>query len=246
MIILFIYIFALFVLFSPRIIFHQHFFIHALCFSIILYFTYDLVVIQKEHMNNLETDNIYDSELNVSFSNNHTSGPKSDVLGEMMLKAFERVAQFKTNINKLKTMLTAYDGTDEQLVEMEKIFKETNGNLELLEAKLDKLNERKKELEELTNKINELEVEKKEFQNKLNKCQRDFSNSIIVISNKNTDLEKLRDMIISSVKTTAELNSTINSYQSQIPIQTDEIKNTISTCKLEYLQNKVPWLQEYI
>ena len=68
-----------------------------------MYFTYDLVLlIRKEDMRGLETEQneIYDHELNVSFSNKHTSAPKSNILGQMMIDAFDQ-EKIETNINKL-------------------------------------------------------------------------------------------------------------------------------------------------
>ena len=248
-IILFLYIFALFVLFSPSILFKTHLLLHSLCFVLIMYFTYDLVsLIQKEDMRNLEPqqNEIYDHELNVSFSNKHTSAPKSNILGQMMIDAFERVAEIKTNINKLKIMIKAYSGTDEELAEIRKLFQETTGKLKQLEEKLIKFNDMKKEIEELTNEINSLEVEKKKLQTELNKCNNEVANGQTIISNNNTTIGNIENQISSSVQLTAQLNSNISSYNSQIPGKTDDIRNKISTCALQYLQNTVSWLQEYI
>ena len=247
-IILFFYILVLFVLVSPSILFKTHLFLHSLFFVFIFNLTYDLVFIKKEYMRDLEVEKkeIYDHELNISFSNKHTSSPKSNILGQMMIDAFERVAEIKTQINKLQTMIKAYSGTDEELEEIKKLFKETEGKLKQLEEKLIKFNNMKKEVKELTNEINNLEVEKKQLQNKLNKCNHEVANSNIIISNNTTEINKLESLISSTIQKTTQLNSNISSYNSRIPSKTDEIRNKISTCALQYLQNTVSWLQEYI
>lgn len=247
-IILFFYILVLFVLVSPSILFKTHLLLHSLFFVFIFNLTYDLVFIKKEYMRDLEVEKkeIYDHELNISFSNKHTSSPKSNILGQMMIDAFERVAEIKTQINKLQTMIKAYSGTDEELEEIKKLFKETEGKLKQLEEKLIKFNNMKKEVKELTNEINNLEVEKKQLQNKLNKCNHEVANSNIIISNNTTEINKLESLISSTIQKTAQLNSNISSYNSRIPSKTDEIRNKISTCALQYLQNTVSWLQEYI
>ena len=247
-IILFFYIFALFVLFSPSILFKTHLFLHSLFFVFIFNLTYDLVFTKKEDMRDLEVEKkeIYDHELNISFSNKHTSSPKSNILGEMMIDAFERVAEIKTQIKKLQTMIKAYSGTDEELVEIQKLFKDTKDKLIQLEKKLIKFNNMKKELVILTNEINELEVEKKKLQNKLNKCNDEVANSEIIISNNNKEINRLETLISSTIQNTSRLNTNINSYNSRIPDKTDEIRDRISTCALQYLQNTVSWLQEYI
>lgn len=248
-IILFLYIFALFVLFSPSILFKTHLLLHSLSFVLIMYFTYDLVLlIRKEDMRGLETEQneIYDHELNVSFSNKHTSAPKSNILGQMMIDAFERVAEIKTNINKLKTMIKAYSGTDEELAEIKKLFQETKGKLKQVEEKLVKFNDMRKEFEELTNEINNLEVEKKQTQSKLNQCDEESTNGEITIINNNTKNEELRERLSNMIQRSAQLNSNVNLYNFKISSKIDEIRSKISTCELQYLQNSLPWIQEYI
>jgi len=248
-ILLFIYIFAIFVLLSPSILFKTHLLIHSLCFALIIYFTHNLVLLSgKENMKALKTEqsDINDHELNVSFSNNTRRSEKSNILGQMMIEAFERVAELKTNIQKLKTMIKAYSGTTEELAELKKLFYETTGKLTQLEEKLIKFNDMEKEFKDLNNNINSLEVEKKDLQNQVNKCKTEFANSEIIISDNNTKNSNLQEDISSSVTKTAELNTTINSYNSKIPSKTDEMRNKISTCALQYLKNSVSWIQEYI
>lgn len=248
-IILFLYIFALFVLFSPSILFKTHLLLHSLCFVLIMYFTYDLVLlIRKEDMRGLETEQneIYDHELNVSFSNKHTSAPKSNIIGQTLINTFERIAEIKIHIKKLQTMIKAYDGTDENLVEINKLYRETQGRLKQVEDKLVKFNDMKKEFEELTNEINNLEVKKKQTQNKLNKCDEESTNGDITITNNNTKIEELRERLSKILQISVQFNSSVNLYNFKIPSKIDEIRSKISTCELQYLQNSLPWIQEYV
>lgn len=224
---LLLYIFVLFILFSPGILFKSNYIIHSLCFSIILYLTYDLVKFSNtEPLKGIE----YDSGLNVNISNIHESSPSNNVLGELMLDAYQKVSELKQNITDLNVMLDSYKNgdTDEQLNQIIMLTIKAEGKLNLLKTKLTNLNAMNTNSDNLIIENNVLDVKKQNLTNQLNKSMSDMKNNEISITNNNSKISTLKKNKLTLNNNIKILDKVIYSYKMNIPTIENEILNHCS------------------
>lgn len=230
---LLLYIFVLFILFSPSILFKSNYIVHSLCFSIILYVTFDLVKFSnRESLKGIivEDDKKYDSELNVNISNIHESAPSNNVLGKLMLDAFQKVSELKTNITHLNAMLNSYGDSDEELKQIIQLTMETEGKLNLLKQKLVNFNAMTTNSNNLIIDNNLLEVKKLDLTNKLNKCKTDMINNEILISDNNSKILNLNKDKVTLKNNINILDKASYSYKMNIPIIEGKILEKMKNC----------------
>lgn len=223
---LLLYIFVLFILFSPSILFKSDYIIHSLCFSIILYLTYDLVKFSNTEP--LKGDNEQnDTGINVNISNIHESSTSTNVLGELMLDAYQKVSELKYNITHLNVMLDSYKNgdTDEQLNQIIMLTIEAEGKLNLLKGKLKNLNEMNTNSDNLITENNVLDVKNQNLTNQLNKSISDMRNNEISITNNNSKITTLKKKNLSLNNNIKLLDKAIYSYKMKIPMIESEILN---------------------
>ena len=219
---LLLYIFVLFILFSPGILFKSNYIVHSLCFSIILYLTYDLVKFTNtESLKGIE----YDSGLNVNISNIHESSPSNNVLGELMLDAYQKVSELKKNITDLNIMLDSYKNgdTDEQLNQIILLTIKAEGKLNLLKTKLTNLNAMNTNSDNLIIENNVLGIEKQKLTNQLNNSMSNMKNNEITITNNNSKITTLKQNKLDLNNNIKALDKAIYSYKMSIPRIENEI-----------------------
>lgn len=226
---LLLYIFVLFILFSPGILFKSNYIVHSLCFSIILYLTYDLVKFSNtEPLKGDDEKN--DSGLNVNISNIHESSPSNNVLGELMLDAYQKVSELKQNITDLNVMLDSYKNgdTDEQLNQIIMLTIKAEGKLNLLKSKLINLKAMNNNSDNLIIENNVLDVKKQNLTDQLNKRERDMKNNEISITNNNSKITTLKKHKLTLNNNIKLLDKAIYSYKMKIPMLESEILNHCS------------------
>ena len=213
----FIYIFSLYVLFTPGILFkkNNNVIINASLFAIVLYFTMDFVKQNQEYMSqNTEVDvdgfkdlvnslneEIYEKVINVNVKNEYVTNPATDNSGIIQLceEKIQEIANYKQQIEDLNTQLASYAGTRELIAS-------------------------------LKNTVSQLEEKKTELMNQLELANETIANQQSTISGKDDQIEVLDKSIIdkdgiiqTKTETIDQKNNTIGQKNNTI----DQKNNTI-------------------
>jgi chromosome segregation ATPase len=146
----FVYIFSLYVLFTPGILFkkNNNVIINALLFAIVWYITFDFVERNQEYMSqdmDVDVDGLKDlvdslnkeineKVINVDVKNEYITTPATDNSGIIQLceEKIQEIADYKQQIEDLSTQLASYAGTRELIASL----KNTVSRLEEKEAEL--------------------------------------------------------------------------------------------------------------
>ena len=146
----FVYIFSLYVLFTPGILFkkNNNVIINALLFAIVWYITFDFVERNPEYMSqdmDVDVDGLKDlvdslnkeineKVINVDVKNEYITTPATDNSGIIQLceEKIQEIADYKQQIEDLSTQLASYAGTRELIASL----KNTVSRLEEKEAEL--------------------------------------------------------------------------------------------------------------
>ena len=156
----FVYIFSLYVLFTPGVLFKRKSsfeFINALLFSIIWYFTFGFVEQNQEYMSqNVEVDvdglkdlvnslndEIHEKVINVDVKNEYITNPATDNSGivEICEEKIQEIADYKKQIEDLNAKLAYYDGTTELIASLESTIKQLEEKQEDLMNEIDLANQ---------------------------------------------------------------------------------------------------------
>lgn len=156
----FVYIFSLYVLFTPGVLFKRKSsfeFINALLFSIIWYFTFGFVEQNQEYMSpNVEVDvdglkdlvnslndEIHEKVINVDVKNEYITNPATDNSGivEICEEKIQEIADYKKQIEDLNAKLAHYDGTLELIASLESTIKQLEEKQEDLMNEIDLANQ---------------------------------------------------------------------------------------------------------
>jgi DNA repair exonuclease SbcCD ATPase subunit len=156
----FVYIFSLYVLFTPGVLFKRKSsfeFINALLFSIIWYFTFGFVEQNQEYMSpNVEVDvdglkdlvnslndEIHEKVINVDVKNEYITNPATDNSGivEICEEKIQEIADYKKQIEDLNAKLAHYDGTLELIASLESTIKQLEEKQEDLMNEIDMANQ---------------------------------------------------------------------------------------------------------
>ena len=249
---LFIYIFAIFVLFSPSILFKKINIIHAFCGSIILYFTYDIIYKNQEYMtpqlkvdvNGLQdlvnslNEEVYEKIINVDVTNEYTINPAKDnsVIVEECREKIDEIVEYKKKIEHLTEELSFYEGTRDLIVSLENTVENLEKKQDELETQLKLANDTIDiQLDTIDGKINQI----KSMDDQIIAYDGDISGNQVTIREKNTDINNLNTTIAqrnftidTKIKEINELLKKINIKKTTIKGQTDDINkknNTIAS-----------------
>ena len=150
----FIYLFSLYVLFVPGIMYkNKHMLLHALLFTIILYFTFDFVYKTRESMNsdisklhglvNTLNKEINDKIINANVTNVYNITPESDNSGivELCEQTISQIEGYKKQVEDLTEQLSQYEGTKELILSLHNTIIRLNEQQQSLETKIEYANE---------------------------------------------------------------------------------------------------------
>ena len=150
----FIYLFSLYVLFVPGIMYkNKHMLLHALLFTIILYFTFDFVYKTRESMNsdisklhglvNTLNKEINDKIINANVTNVYNITPESDNSGivELCEQTISQIEGYKKQVEDLTEQLSQYEGNKELILSLHNTIIRLNEEQESLETKIEYANE---------------------------------------------------------------------------------------------------------
>ncbi len=249
-IITFIYIFALFVLCSPGIMYNNgsFHFLSTLLFSIILYFSIDYIGNKKEYLTEnddltIETTNLFSlvnklnekldqkiNDINVEVNEKIRFTPIQDVsnITKQCLKKMQELEQYKVEVKQLKDDLASYIG----LARTKVTLKKTLNKLEEKEADLNS------QVEKLNTTIKNKDTEinnRQEIADTLQGTINDLSGNIVDL---NDDINDLVPIILQDEKDIgtqdakiSSLNTEINERKEQIISRNTEIGTIMENIK---------------
>lgn len=247
----FVYIFSLYVLFTPGILFkkNNNVIINALLFAIVWYITFDFVERNQEYMSqdmDVDVDGLKDlvdslnkeineKVINVDVKNEYITTPATDNSGIIQLceEKIQEIADYKQQIEDLSTQLASYAGTRDLIASL----KNTVSRLEEKEAEL--MNQLDLADETIANqqttivgKDDQIEVLDQSIQQKdgtiqtqtetINSKNNKISNLNSNIGQKNSQINHLNSNI-------GQKNSQINHLNNNIWQQNNEINNLNSS-----------------
>ena len=207
----FIYIFSLYVLFTPGILFKKNnsVIINALLFAIVLYFTMDFVKQNQEYMSqntgvdvdglkdlvNSLNEEIYEKVIKVDVKNEYVTNPATDNSGIVKLceEKIQDIANYKQQIEDLNTQLTSYAGTRELIAS-------------------------------LKNTVSQLEEKKAELMNQLDLANETIANQQSTIRGKDDQIEVLDESIINKDGTIQTKTETIDRKNNTIQRKNNTIQ----------------------
>lgn len=150
----FIYLFSLYVLFAPGIMYkNKHISLHALLFTIILYFTFDFVYKTRESMNsdisklnglvNTLNQEINDKVIDTNVTNVYDINPESDNSGivELCEQTISQIEGYKKQVEDLTEQVSQYEGTKELILSLHNTIIRLNQEQKSLETKIELANE---------------------------------------------------------------------------------------------------------
>ena len=234
---LFIYIFAIFVLFSPSILFKKINIIHAFCFSIILYFTYDIIYKNQEYMTpqlkvdvnglhdlvNSLNEEVYEKIINVDVTNEYTIDPAKDnsVVVEECREKIDEIVEYKKKIEHLSEELSFYEGTRDLIVSLENTVKNLEKKQDELEKQLELANDTIDiQLDTIDGKTNQI----KSIGEQITGYDGDISGNQVTIRGKNADINNLNTKLAQRNFTLDEKIKKINELLEQIKLKETTIK----------------------
>jgi chromosome segregation ATPase len=248
----FVYIFSLYVLFTPGILFkkNNNVIINALLFAIVWYITFDFVERNQEYMSqdmDVDVDGLKDlvdslnkeineKVINVDVKNEYITTPATDNSGIIQLceEKIQEIADYKQQIEDLSTQLASYAGTRELIASL----KNTVSRLEEKEAELmkqlDLANETiANQQTTIVGKDDQIEVLDQSIQQKdgtiqtqtetINSKNNKISNLNNNIGQKNSQINHLNNNIGQKNSQINHLNSNIGQLNSNIGHKNNEI-----------------------
>lgn len=242
-----VYIFALYVLLTPGILFTTIKPIHALLYSGLLFLSFDIVNVPMKEFLKKQTNNDenYHDQINVTFSNKIVPAPKDKALGNLLIESFEYVSKLEVNIKTLQTIIASYKGTQRELNELKKLVEETKNILADLQIQLEKFNAIKNKIDNLNKTINTLERKEKKLSDDFTQCQIDIQKVEQKVMDEETKRDKLNNDINNLQTKIDSLTITVNESNAKIPVLEEDIRKKIDLCNLRGISLSYPWISEY-
>ena len=235
----FVYIFSLYVLFTPGILFKKNNnIINALLFAIVWYITFDFVERNPEYMSqdmDVDVDGLKDlvdslnkeineKVINVDVKNEYITTPATDNSGIIQLceEKIQEIVDYKQQIEDLSTQLASYAGTRELIASL----KNTVSRLEEKEAELmnqlDLANETiANQKTTIVGKDNQIEVLDQSIQQKDGTIQTQTE----TINSKNNKIGQKNSQINHLNNNIGQKNNEINNLNNNIWHQNNEIND---------------------
>ena len=234
-IITFIYIFALFVLCSPGIIYNNgsFHFLSTLLFSIILYFSIDYIGNKKEYLTEnddltIETTNLFSlvnklnekldqkiNDINVEVNEKIRFTPIQDVsnITKQCLEKMQELEQYKVEVKQLKDDLASYIGLFRTKVTLKETLNKLEEKEEDLNSQIEKLNTT------IKNKDTEI-INRQNIADTLQGTINDLSGNIVTL---NDDINDLVPTILQDEKDIKKGNADIDSLKTEINERKEQI-----------------------
>ena len=249
-IITFIYIFALFVLCSPGIIYNNgsFHFLSTLLFSIILYFSIDYIGNKKEYLTEnddltIETTNLFSlvnklnekldqkiNDINVEVNEKIRFTPIQDVsnITKQCLEKMQELEQYKVEVKQLKDDLASYIGLARTKVTLKKTLNKLEEKEADLNSQIEKLNTT------IKNKDTEI-INRQNIADTLQGTINDLSGNIVTLNNEINErmpiiLQDEKDIGTQDAKISS-LNTEINERKEQIISRNTEIGTIMENIK---------------
>lgn len=231
-IITFIYIFALYVLLIPGILIKGKGFglLSSLLYSILLYFTLDIVCgIQKEPLE----QKLEDQSINVRFKNIAGDYPGyQKEMAEYLINAYADFYKIQVNIEHLKKLLNAYDGTNEQFEILQNLYHNIDVTYGRFKTRLEKYHNIEDKTIQLQDEVNVLEVQKQKLQDRYNACQVKDATSSATLFEKRILNENINKSMLNVNKNKYILNGNRIKMQGIIPQMRSNYNHMQNVCKL--------------
>jgi len=251
-IVLFIYVFSLYVLFTPGVILNKrnnHGLINAILFSIVWYITFDFVERNQECMTqgdevdvnglndlvNSLNEEVREKIINVRVNNEYVVSPASDNSGiiELCEQKIQEIAEYKQKIEDLTAKLASYAGTRELIASLKNTVSQLEEKKAELMKQLDLANEIiNNQKTTIDGKDDQLEVLDQSIQQKDGTIQTQTE----TIDSKNVNIVDLNgtingnnNTIRGQTNTINGKNNTINSLNGTINGQTNTINSLSGT-----------------
>ena len=227
----FVYIFSLYVLLSPGILFkkNNNIILNALLFSIVWYITFDFVERNQEYMSqDMDVDvdglkdlvdslnnEIHEKVINVDVKNEYINNPATDNSGIIKLceEKIQEIAEYKQQIEDLNTQLASYAGTRELIASLKTTVSQLEEKKAELMNQLDLANETiANQQTTITGKDDQIEVLDQNIQQKDGTIQTQTE----TINSKNDKISNLKNTISGNNNQINNLNDGINRKNSQI------------------------------
>ena len=227
----FVYIFSLYVLLSPGILFkkNNNIILNALLFSIVWYITFDFVERNQEFMSqDMDVDvdglkdlvdslnnEIHEKVINVDVKNEYINNPETDNSGIIKLceEKIQEIAEYKQQIEDLNTQLASYAGTRELIASLKTTVSQLEEKKAELMNQLDLANETiANQQTTITGKDDQIEVLDQNIQQKDGTIQTQTE----TINSKNDKISNLKNTISGNNNQINNLNAGINRKNSQI------------------------------
>ena len=244
-IVLFIYVFSLYVLFTPGVILNKrnnHGLINAILFSIVWYITFDFVERNQEYMTqgdevdvnglndlvNSLNEEVREKIINVRVNNEYVVSPASDNSGiiELCEQKIQEIADYKQKIEDLTAKLASYAGTRELIASLKNTVSQLEEKKAELMNQLDLVNEIiNNQKTTIDGKDDQLEVLDQSIQQKDGTIQTQTE----TIDSKNVNIVDLNGTIRGQTNTINGKNNTINNLSGTINGKNNTINSLSGT-----------------
>lgn len=215
-IILIVYIFALYIIFTSGILINKDFeLLCSILFSVILFFTLD--IINRKTIESLQEKN-GDNSINVRFHNIVSDSPEtSTVAAEYLVNAYSDLYKIQYNVEELKKQLKSYTGTDKEFNLLQNLYDKTEVTYERFKKRFDKYTNMEERIKDLKKTISKSEVNERDYEKKYNKCNVDYKKSDGTLLTTNMQIQNVTSIMLDVNNKTDILKGSTIKMNGKIP-----------------------------
>ena len=230
-IILLVYIFALYIIFTSGILINKDFeLLCSILFSVILFFTLD--IINKKTIESLQEKN-GDNSINVRFHNIVSDSPEtSTVVAEYLVNAYSDLYKIQDKEKELKKQLNSYTGTDKEFNLLQNLYDRTEVTSKRFKKRFDTYTNMEEQITDLKKTVSKSEVNERNYEKKYNKCNVDYENSDGTLLTTNMQIQNMTRSMLDVNKNTDILKGSMIKMNGKIPQYETYNANMKNICKL--------------